>query len=281
LDADQSVEMAVEAGIVRRHGSGPRRVLAECLRYQFGFAPSGDRGAIRRAVWSLAAEFFADLTVNFGGDEDATAGFRREIDKSGEPAGVIGLGEGETTKSGLMDTFRRTANGSGWKIEPRGGDVTAVMVRIFAGVASDVGELEGDAEVDGMPGGGGLGRTEDAGHHESDRAGHAVAVAEEGGFVRDLRWTRVVAKGPGEGDGGGRIGVFESQTKRGEGVRAVARFEGGGDGFDLRGVAGFIGEVIESPAESVELGGGLAAVGREKLTGQVETLAGAGEEFFG
>jgi hypothetical protein len=96
-----------------------------------------------------------------------------------------------------------------------------------------------------------------------------------------LRWTRVVAQGAGEGDGGGRVGVFESEIKGGEGVRVIVRFEGGGDGFDLRGVAGFIGEVIESAAESVELGGGLAAVGREELTGQVETFAGAGEEFFG
>jgi hypothetical protein len=93
--------------------------------------------------------------------------------------------------------------------------------------------------------------------------------------------TRIIAEGAGEGDSGCRVGVFESEIKRGEGVRAIARFEGGGYGFDLRGVAGFIGEVIESAAESVELGGGLAAVGREKLTGQVETFAGAGEEFFG
>jgi hypothetical protein len=28
---------------------------------------------------SLAAEFFADFAVNFGGDEDAAAGFGREI----------------------------------------------------------------------------------------------------------------------------------------------------------------------------------------------------------
>jgi hypothetical protein len=229
----------------------------------------------------LAAEFFADFTVNFSGDENATAGFRREIGKSGEPAGVIGLGEGETTKSGLMDTFRCAADGSGRKIEPRGGEVAAVMVGIFAGVAGDVGELERDAEVDGMPCGGGIGRAEHAGHHESDRAGHAVAVAEEGGFVGDLCRTRIIAEGAGEGDGGCRVGVFESEIKRGEGVRAIVRFEGGGDGFDLRGVAGFIGEVIESAAESVELGGGLAAVGREELTGQVETFAGAGEEFFG
>jgi hypothetical protein len=178
VDTDQSVEMVVETGIVRRDGIRPRRALPECLRYQFGFAPSGDRDAIRRAVGSLAAEFFADFTVNFGGDENATAGFRREIGKSGEPAGVIGLGEGETTKSGLMDTFRCAADGSGRKIEPRGGNVTAVMVCIFAGVASDVGELEGDAEVDGMPRGGGVGRAEDAGHHKPDGASDAVAVAE-------------------------------------------------------------------------------------------------------
>jgi hypothetical protein len=49
----------------------------------------------------------------------------------------------------------------------------------------------------------------------------------------------------------------------------------------LRGVAGFIGEVIESAAESVELGGGLAAVGGQKLSGEVEAFAGAGEEFGG
>jgi hypothetical protein len=126
----------------------------------------------------LAAELFADFTVNFSGDENATAGFRREIGKSGESAGVIWLGEGETAERRLMDTFRCTAAGSGWKIEPRRGEVAAPVVGIFAGVAGDVGELEGDAEVDGMPCGGGIGGAEDAGHHESDGAGHAVAVAE-------------------------------------------------------------------------------------------------------
>ena len=92
-----------------------------------------------------------------------------------------------------MDALGGASDGSGWEVKPGGGEIAAGVVGVFAGVAGDVGELEGDAEVDGGPRGGGIGGAEDAGHHESDRAGHAVRVAEEGAFVGDLRRASVVA----------------------------------------------------------------------------------------
>ena len=178
MGADEVVEMAVKVGVVRRDGCGPWGALHECLDNEDCFAPSGDRDAIRRAVGSLAAEFFADFTVNFSGDENATAGFGRKIGESGKPAGVVRFGEGQAAKGGFMDAFRGVADAGGREVDPCGGEVAAAVIGVFAGVAGDVGELEGDAEVDGMPCGGGIGGAEDAGHHESDGAGHAVAVAE-------------------------------------------------------------------------------------------------------
>jgi len=280
MDANEVVEMAVKVGIVRRDGRGPWGGLHECLDNEDCFARGGDNDSVLSAVRSLAAEFFADFTIDFRGDEDAAAGFRWEIGQAGEAAGVVGFGEGEATNGRFMDAFRGAADGGGREIEPRRRKIAASVVVVFAGVAGDVGELQGDAEVDGVPRGGGLGGAEDTGHHEPNRAGHAVAVAEEGAFVGDLRRTRVVAQGAGQGDGGGGIGIFEREIKRGEGIRGVPVFEGGGNGFDLCGIAGFVGEVIESATEGVELGRGLAAVGREEFAGEVETFAGAGEEFF-
>jgi hypothetical protein len=60
-----------------------------------------------------------------------------------------------------------------------------------------------------------------------------------------------------------------------------AVFQGAGDGFDLCGVVGLIGEVVEAAAEGVEARGGGAAIRREKFSREVETFPGAGEEFFG
>jgi hypothetical protein len=103
-----------------------------------------------------------------------------------------------------------------------------------------------------------------------------VAVAEEGAFVGYERWAGVIAEGAGERDCGGRIGIGEGEVEGGEGVGVVVVFEGGGDGFDLGVVAGFVGEVVEAAAESVELGGGSATVGGEEFAGEVETFTGAG-----
>lgn len=83
----------------------------------------------------------------------------------------------------MVNAFGGVSDGSGWEVKPSGREIAAGVIGVFAGVAGDVGQLEGDPEVDGGPGGGGIGRAEDAAHHESDRAGHAVRVAEEGAFV--------------------------------------------------------------------------------------------------
>jgi hypothetical protein len=281
VDSHELVKFPVQSNVVFWILVFPRGGSGEGASDECGFAPSGDYYAIRGAVRSLAPEFFADFAVDFRGDEDAAAGFGREVNESGEAAGVVGFGEGETAERGFVDAFRSTADGSGWKIEPCRWDIASVMVGVLAGVAGDVGELEGNAEVDGVVGGGGIGGTEDAGHHESDRAGHAVAVAQEGAFVGEDGRAGVVAERAGQGDGGRGVGIFQREIKRGERVGSVVVFEGGSDSFDLRGVAGFVGEVIESPAESVELRGGGATLGREKFSGEVEAFAGAGQEFCG
>ena len=209
VNSDKAIEVAVEVCIVRRSGSGPRGALHECSDNEECFARGGDDDSVLSAVRSLAAEFFADFAVNFGGDEDAAAGFGREIRQTGKPAGVVRFGEGQTAEDDFMNAFRGVADAGGREVDPCGGEVAAAVIGVFAGIAGDVGELEGDAEVDGGPTRGGIGGAEDAGHHESDGAGHAVRVAEEGALVGDERRAGVVAQGaaaaPGRRPGGGAL----------------------------------------------------------------------------
>ena len=131
-----------------------------------------------------------------------------------------------------------------------------------------------------MPSGGGSSRAEDAGHDQTDRAGHPVTVAEEGTFVRDEGRAGVVAQGAGEGDSRSGIGAFEGKIEGGQRVGAVVGFESLGHGFDLGGVTRFVGKVVEAAAESVKPGRGGAAFGREKFTGEVEAFSSTREEFF-
>jgi hypothetical protein len=156
-----------------------------------------------------------------------------------------------------------------------------MVVGIFARVSGDVCELKGDAKIDGMPRGGGMGGAKDTGHQEPDGAGDAVAIAQEGGFIGDESGAGVIAQGACQCDGGCGVWILEREIQGGERMGRGAVFQGAGDGFDLRGIACFIGEVVEAAAEGVEAGGGGTAIGWEEFSREVETFPSAGEEFFG
>jgi hypothetical protein len=203
----------MEVLLVRRSGGGPWWAGQIGSADEKGFAPCGDDDAIGGAARAAAAEFESDFAVDFCGDEDAAAGFGRKIREAREAAGVVGFGEGEGAERGLVGVFVVDEEGCGWKIDPGGGEIAALVPGIFTGVAGDVGELEGDPEIDRVPGGGGMGGAKNARHHEPDCACDAMAVAEEGAFVGESGGAGVISQGAGESDGGSRVGKFQIEVE--------------------------------------------------------------------
>ena len=139
MSADEVAEVAVQDCVMRRDGRGPWGALGEGLDNEECFALGGDDDSVLSAMRSLAAEFFADFAIDFGGDEDAATGFGREICQAREAAGVVGFGEGEATQGGLMYDLRGPANRGRCEIEPSRRYVAAAVIGIFTGVAGDVG----------------------------------------------------------------------------------------------------------------------------------------------
>jgi hypothetical protein len=76
-------KVAMELGVMRRHGSGPGGAMKKSLGNEEGFAPSRNGDAIIRAGGSLAAEFGSDFAIDFGGNENSPAGFGWKISEAG------------------------------------------------------------------------------------------------------------------------------------------------------------------------------------------------------
>ena len=151
-------------------------------------------------------------------DEDAHGGAGVGVEQRDELVGaaVERLGvelesaeEGELVGAGLAaggegeDAF----GGDGVLAEHVGGEIDAAAVGIFLDVAKDVGELEGDAGVDGELVGAAVGVAEDADADEADDRGYEIAVViERGEVVVDLEGARR-AGGAGDFDGVDAFGL--------------------------------------------------------------------------
>ncbi len=118
--------------------------------------------------------------------------------------------------------------GDGVLAEQIGGKVDAAAVGVFLDVAKDVGELEGDAGVDGELVGAAVGVAEDADADEADDGGYEVAVViERGDAVVDLDGARR-AGGAGDFEGVDAFGLG-LEIERGAGDELLEEVVGDGE----------------------------------------------------
>ncbi len=122
-----------------------------------------------------------DAGVEGGEDGRAGAGatgeVRNELDAAFEEgAGAFNL-EGDEAALGVVADFAlEVVNGVAEALEIFQGEVDAVSAEVFLDVPEDVGELHGEAEVDGVIPGPGVTVAENLHTDESDYGGDAVAV---------------------------------------------------------------------------------------------------------
>ena len=92
MHSHEMVQFAVQRDVMRRLFIFPWRGRDKGLGDEGGFAPRGHDHAVFGAMGSVSAQFFPDFAVDARSDKDASARFGRQINQTGNAAGVIGFG---------------------------------------------------------------------------------------------------------------------------------------------------------------------------------------------
>ena len=165
---------------------------------------------------------------------------------------------------------------AGWRQavrQPVARQIQPVAPRILTDVAGDVGELHGDAEIDRMAPGGRIGHAQHVAHHQPDRAGGAVRVAEQPGLVLDPDRAEIGQHGVDQRSGGLAIDAEAAEPAAEAGRRAASgeivadRAQGDRGGGAVRRL---VGEIVDGAAGGVQRGGAREALAPEQPSGQAE-----------
>ena len=131
------------------------------------------------------AQTASDAAIEPARDQHGPAGASRQKAHAGIAALVVALGDAEHLARHQADGFGigvatdQVVGGDAVDAEAFGGQVHAPGLRVFEHVARDVGELHGDAEVDGVSPRARVTDVEHGAHHQADRTRGPIAIAKE------------------------------------------------------------------------------------------------------
>jgi hypothetical protein len=238
------------------------------LRQYPEFFEGGEPDAAREDVVVALFDAEEEAAVDFHEGPEGGAGV--VVDEVEEGAGVVVVLAGAAALE--AEEFAEFGGGLIEAVDAEvaefiGGEVNAMVVEVFADIAEDIGELEGDAAFFGEESGAGVGEFEDMDDGEADDTGDEVAVAVEVVEGFDLRAGEVA---------GDAIDHFMEEAVRDlEALGGVG--ESGPEGV-WGGVA--LEDEIEVVAPLVEgFGGGVFAIG-EVVAAAHEGVDGAHGEAF-
>ena len=237
------------------------------------------------------------MSVDLGRNTDGEVSTERKVGQSGSTAGIVFLSQRKQALDGKGDLSPVVAV---WVVssrhdvfgrhvaDPRSRQVASSHLGVFHNVSGDVGELHGDAKVNGMKFGPRVAVVEDFTHQETHRSSHFVGVLNQGRFVLQQNARCLIVHQPldqGSDDFGGEVVFADHAGMMSEqGVLIPAAFaEGSLDVLQMPGSVGNIAvrHVVKHPAKGVENRCVLTHFFPEEATSPVETLTAGGEDVFG
>ena len=172
--------------------------------------------------------------------------------------------------------------------DPVTGNIAPVHAGILENVAGDVGELHGDAEIDGMRPCCRRVAVENVAHQQADGSRHPVGVAEQRGLVGERHLFGLILEQPvDQRHKHVRWKAFfphQRQECKECGISPLAASNQiGTDGGKPRRAVLYIavGHIVEKPAERIERGCVASHALSQKTACPVETLAVGGKRLFG
>ncbi len=182
----------MQAGIVFG-GRAPEKTLQGSAKKRAScdtrFLPGAYHDSPAPVVALSAAQTGANGSINASRNQDSSPGSKWKVCDAAFPAGVVAIGQVEELRNRTPQ--KRTEIFSGQEqlrrldiTKDRRGKITAVHAGILGDVATNIGELHGNAEVHGMGIGERVVNIQHTAHHDAHGAGHPIGVAQKSGFVR-------------------------------------------------------------------------------------------------
>ena len=242
------------------------------------FLPRRHHHPTRQRIATLSQQTTANLAIDTTGHADPRSRAQRQIGKTGKSAGVVVFSKVQQPMTRLTDAFRIAQHFIGLHSpEPGSWQIAPVGASVFGNIPGDIGQLHGNTEIDRERSRSCTACAEYLTHHQADRSGDAVGVADQAVLINDAHLLQVLLQALDEFQGDrDRYAAFIGQVEKighdrqgdtlsGELPPNSAQFAS----RQLRVTA--IDEVVEPAAEGVKPRTAPEVFITEQAAGKVET----------